>query len=53
VDRTDSEAATTSAEPWIALRQAKPCERDAVIICGAADETSAKLGAWSAALTLV
>lgn len=39
---------------WSALReQLSPKNGDAVILCGASDETTAKLGALSAALTLV
>jgi hypothetical protein len=39
--------------PWSALRDGlKPRNGDAVILCGARDETTAKLGALSAALTL-
>ena len=39
---------------WSALReQLTPKNGDAVILCGAPDETTAKLGALSAALTLV
>jgi hypothetical protein len=52
VDRTDSEAATSSAEPWNTLRLAEPKDGDAIIISGALDEKSAEFGAWSAALTL-
>jgi hypothetical protein len=39
---------------WSVLRQQlSPKSGDAVILCGARDETTAKLGALSAALTLV
>jgi DNA-binding MarR family transcriptional regulator len=39
---------------WATLRQElKPRDGDAVIVCGAKDETTAKLGALAAALTLV
>ena len=52
VDRTDSETATSSQEPWNTLRRSEPGEGDAIIISGAVNETLAKFGAWSAALTL-
>ncbi|HKT22119.1 MAG TPA: DUF4443 domain-containing protein, partial [Nitrososphaerales archaeon] len=39
---------------WSSLRgELKPRNGDAVIVCGAKDETSARLGALSAALTLL
>jgi hypothetical protein len=39
---------------WSFLRfELKPRDRDVVILCGAKDETTAKLGALSAALTLL
>jgi hypothetical protein len=39
---------------WSSLRDGlKPKDGDAVILCGARDETTAKLGALSAALTLI
>jgi hypothetical protein len=42
------------SKTWSALReQLNPKNGDAVIICGARDETTAKLGTLSAALTLV
>ncbi|MDA4125770.1 MAG: hypothetical protein OK452_01000 [Thaumarchaeota archaeon] len=42
------------SKTWSALReQLKPKNGDAVILCGASDETTAKLGALSATLTLV
>ncbi len=41
-------------EVWSSLReQLKPKDGDAVIVCGAEDQTTSKLGALSAALTLV
>ena len=42
------------SETWRKLRaELKPKDGDAVILCGAQDETTAKLGALSAALTLL
>ena len=39
---------------WSTLRkELKPRNMDAIIVCGAADETTAKLGALSAALTIL
>ena len=52
IDRTDSEAVTSSPEPWNTLRKAELKEGDAIIISGASDEKSAEFGAWNAALTL-
>jgi Domain of unknown function (DUF4443)/CggR N-terminal DNA binding domain len=39
---------------WVSLREElKPRNGDAIIVCGASDETTARLGALSAALTLL